>query len=91
MLRSWFFRAETFKAWYFSPSSTFVVGGKWRWAEGYKKLLEHRQNVTTSEAVKEAAAVLSRMGGIARAQALTAKQRSNIASKAAQTRWGNKR
>lgn len=87
MFRSWFFRARTFEALYFGPSAEEVlVGGKWRWAEGYKQLLESRRE-TADEAVRKAAAVLSRMGGIARAQSLTARQRSNIASKAAQTRW----
>lgn len=48
----------------------------------------------TQDDVKAAAAALGRLGGLkggkARAEALTAKERSEIAKKAAAARWGNK-
>jgi hypothetical protein len=44
---------------------------------------------TTTEDGKNAAAVaLGRMGGKARAAAMTAKKRSEVAKKAAKSRWG---
>jgi hypothetical protein len=49
---------------------------------------------TPSDEVKAAAAALGRLGGLkggkARAKSLTAKQRSEIAKKAAQKRWSKK-
>ena len=38
--------------------------------------------------VSEAAAVLAKLGGRARADSLTAERRKEIAEKAARTRWG---
>lgn len=64
--------------------------GKWRWKEGYNQLIEKRV-VQPAEDIKKAAAVLSKMGGHARAQSLSSKQRSNIASTAAQARWNPKK
>lgn len=65
-----------------------AAAGGGRWFKDPFRPTERR--VTHSDAVNKAAAVLSKMGGIARAQALTANQRSNIASKAAQARWTRK-
>ena len=53
-----------------------------------------QEDKTTSDAIKAAAAALGRKGGLkggpARAAALTAKKRSEIAKKAAAARWGSK-
>lgn len=53
-----------------------------------------QRDETTSDAIKAAAAVLGRKGGLkggpARAKALSSKKRSEIAKKAAAARWGNK-
>jgi len=45
------------------------------------------EDVTTDEGKNAAAVALGRMGGKARAKAMTAKRRKQIARKAAQTRW----
>lgn len=66
-----------------SPPSEPTVGGKWRWLEDYNKLVKQSLNPE----IKEAAAVISSLGGHARAKSLTSKQRSTIASKAASIRW----
>ena len=59
-------------------------GGKYhsQWLKDYEKLKREQRTD-----IKEAAAVLSRAGGLARAKALSPKQRSAIASLAAKTRW----
>ena len=44
---------------------------------------------TTDDGKSKAAVELGRKGGKARAEKLTAEQRSEIARKAAQKRWGN--
>jgi hypothetical protein len=68
-------------------TSGVVVGGKqWRWKEDYEKYVENRPPSHT-EIVKKAAAILSKMGGHARAESLTSKQRTNIAITAAKARW----
>lgn len=61
-----------------------IFGGM-RWNEGLQKQAEHRKH--HSDAIKHAAQVISKLGGHARAESLTAKQRSNIASTAAKARW----
>jgi len=66
-------------------NSNSTVGGgkeKWRWLEELNKTKS-----THSSEVKTAAAILSKMGGHARAVSLTSTQRSNIASTAAKARW----
>lgn len=70
------------------PPPDVIHSGKWRWLEGYNDLVEPRKNIAGD--IKKAAAVLSQMGGHARAAALTAKQRTNIATTAANTRWGKR-
>ena len=45
-------------------------------------------NLTTDDGKNAAAVALGRMGGKARAAGMTAKKRSEIAKKAAQSRWG---
>jgi hypothetical protein len=54
---------------------------------------EKPQPLTDDEIIKAAAAALGRKGGLkggpARAKALTAKKRSEIAKKAAAARWGS--
>lgn len=47
--------------------------------------------MTSKKERSEAAAVLGRVGGKARAKVLTQEQRSAIARKGAKTRWGAKR
>jgi len=44
-------------------------------------------DTASQDAIKSAAAALGRKGGSARAAALTAKKRSEIAKKAAKARW----
>lgn len=76
-----------------APAPVTVGGGKsWKWKEGVKNL--QNQNTKphwTSDDVRKAASVLSKMGaamgGHARAKSLTSIQRSSIAVKAANTRW----
>ena len=52
------------------------------------------EGTVSADDVKSAAAALGRLGGLkggpARAQALSAKKRSEIAKKAAAARWGHK-
>jgi hypothetical protein len=71
------------------PTVVTVYGSRQnsKWQEGVKNLQVHVRPHFTSDDVKKAAAVLSKMGGIARAKALTATQRSTIASTAAKARW----
>lgn len=63
-------------------------GGKTDWPARYRRQehqhspYQERQNI-----ISEAAAHMSSLGGHARAKALTSKQRSDIASKAASIRW----
>lgn len=45
-------------------------------------------DITTDDGKNAAAVALGRMGGKARAAGMTAKKRSEIARKAAKTRWG---
>lgn len=52
-------------------------------AENYKR----KVLASTNYVVSDIAAELGKLGGLARAKALTPIQRSNIASKAAQARW----
>lgn len=66
----------------YTPANTAVTSGKWRWLDGVKDL-----KPVVQDDVKAAAAVLSKMGGHARAKSLTSNQRSNIASTAAKARW----
>lgn len=69
------------------PPEIIIGGGKW--IEGVEALRRKAQQQAASNniAVRQAAAVLSKMGGIARAKSLTSTQRSNIASNAAKARW----
>lgn len=70
-----------------------IIGGS-KWIKGMEAMLRRKaeqQTHSNTTAVRQAAAVLSKMGGIARAQALTKTQRSNIASNAAQARWKPKK
>ena len=46
------------------------------------------EDVTTDDGKNAAAVALGRMGGKARAAGMTAKKRSEIAKKAAKSRWG---
>jgi hypothetical protein len=46
------------------------------------------EDLTTDDGKNAAAVALGRMGGKARAAGMTAKKRSEIAKKAAQSRWG---
>ena len=46
-----------------------------------------REDLTTDDGKNAAAVALGRMGGKARAAGMTAKKRSDIAKKAARTRW----
>jgi hypothetical protein len=48
-------------------------------------------DITTDDGKNAAAVALGRMGGNARAAAMTAKKRSEIAKKAAKSRWGSNR
>lgn len=66
------------------PPVVFTPSG--RYLKGYEDKLRNRLP-TPSEQIRKAAAVLSSAGGHARAQSLTAKQRTNIASNAAKARW----
>ena len=45
------------------------------------------EDITTEDGKNAAAVALGRMGGKARAQSISAKKRSEIARKAAKTRW----
>ncbi len=45
------------------------------------------KDLTTEDGKNAAAVALGRMGGKARAESMTAKRRSEIAKKAAKTRW----
>lgn len=61
------------------------IGGKTyqdQWSKAYERE-QHKHRID----VQEAAAILSKAGGLARAKALSSKQRSAIASLAAKTRW----
>jgi len=49
------------------------------------------EDVTTEDGKNAAAVALGRMGGKARAAGMTAKKRSEIARKAASSRWGKGR
>src|SRR5882724_7356611 len=71
------------------PPDVIVGGGGYRFMGGYHKY-DKPQTIHT-DAVRKAAAVLSKMGGEARAKSLTPTQRSNIASTAANTRWNPKK
>lgn len=55
-----------------------------RWKRDYEEMVKHRP---PSPDVDKAAAIMSSLGGHARAKSLTSKQRSAIASKAASIRW----
>lgn len=46
------------------------------------------EDLTTDDGKNAAAVALGRMGGKARAAGMTAKKRSEIATKAAKSRWG---
>jgi hypothetical protein len=46
------------------------------------------EDTTTDDGKNAAAVALGRMGGKARAEGMTAKKRSEIAKKAAKSRWG---
>jgi len=46
------------------------------------------EDITTEDGKNAAAVALGRMGGKARAARMTAKKRSEIAKKAAKSRWG---
>lgn len=48
------------------------------------------EDMTTEDGKNAAAVALGRMGGKARAESMTAKKRSEIAKKAAKSRWQNK-
>jgi hypothetical protein len=48
------------------------------------------EDLTTDDGKNAAAVALGRMGGKARAEGMTAKKRSEIAKKAAKSRWGRK-
>jgi hypothetical protein len=48
------------------------------------------EDVTTDDGKNAAAVALGRMGGKARANAISAKKRAEIASKAAKSRWAKK-
>jgi hypothetical protein len=69
------------------PPPVIQSSGKYpsQWVKDYEKL--KAAIIKEQQAIKEAAAVLSRLGGIARARALNAQQRTAIASLAARTRW----
>ena len=71
------------------PPDVIVGGGGYRFMGGYHKY--DRPQTIHTDAVRKAAAVLSKMGGEARAKSLTPTQRSNIASTAANTRWNPKK
>lgn len=70
------------------PPVIFIPGGKTVWIPRWGE--KHRRQYGDEEVlneIKKAAAVLSSLGGHARAKSLTSKQRSNIASTAAKARW----
>jgi hypothetical protein len=48
------------------------------------------EDITTEDGKNAAAVALGRMGGKARAEGMSAKRRTEIAKKAAKTRWGQK-
>jgi hypothetical protein len=48
------------------------------------------EDITTEDGKNAAAVALGRMGGKARAAGMTAKKRSEIAKKAAKSRWSSK-
>jgi hypothetical protein len=48
------------------------------------------EDITTEDDKNAVAVALGRMGGKARAAGMTAKKRSEIAEKAAKSRWGNR-
>jgi hypothetical protein len=49
------------------------------------------EDLTTEDGKNAAAVALGRMGGKARADSISAKQRKEIAKKAAASRWGKRR
>lgn len=63
-------------------------------AKAIVDLVTDQPKPTPSDEIRAAAAALGRAGGLkggpARAKALTAKKRSEIAKKAAKARWGHK-
>lgn len=72
--------------------ATTAGGGKQStWQKGVKNLAKTSNQLHVHQGhrheIKKAAAVLSSLGGIARAKSLTATQRSNIATTAAKARW----
>lgn len=76
-----------------TPPPTITTGGRqieeWEVAEYLAAAENYKRKVlaSTTYVVSDIAAELGKLGGHARAKALTSTQRSNIASKAAQTRW----
>lgn len=75
------------------PPEQTVTGGRqieeWEVSEYLVAAENYKRKVlaSTNYVVSDIAAELGKLGGLARAKALTPTQRSNIASKAAQTRW----
>ena len=78
---------------YYTSEEELVVGGRTDAEQEELQLAIHKwhQRLLASKQVhpdiSAIASKLGRAGGYARAEALTAKQRSDQASKAAQTRW----
>lgn len=74
-----------------NPPTPIVVtpqggGRSSKWLQDYQKAVDQQRQRQNPD-VKKAAAVMSSLGGHARAASLTSKQRSTIASKAASIRW----
>lgn len=63
-----------------------LAGGK-TWHREFLKAQERLKERPEVKAIQKSAVILATAGGYARAESLTAKQRSSIASKAARTRW----
>lgn len=61
-----------------------LAGGK-TWHREFLKAQERLKE--QQKTINKSAVILATAGGYARAESLTSKQRSSIASKAAQTRW----
>ena len=74
-----------------TPPPVEVIGGKMLKGELFKpKIADTYKEWYPEDRLKQihrSATILARSGGYARAESLTSKQRSNIASKAATARW----
>lgn len=81
-----------------TPITTILTGGRQIWPEElddltlathkwHQRLIDAQKPGTTGEEIRAIASKLGKLGGYARAEAMTQKQRTQQASKAALTRW----